>query len=226
MRAFRESLNQSQAQFAPLLAITKSCLARIEYKNFRVKPELAVAALAIGRAVRKGSVGLPEPSRGRDWHHSVHFKEVPPFKERPECRCDERNCVLVPVADGNWPAVGHLWKFAGSSCRKIVYLNGRAESVKPPRKNAIAEIPKVRCTNCGQWRVLSRKNVKALSCDVIRQTCRKLLDRCPPPACLLAKSLLPGERVPNEILAGLKSRSTRAFSRSYQMGKRYAALGR
>jgi DNA-binding XRE family transcriptional regulator len=173
LRALRESLGQSQSQFAPLIGITKSHLSQLEYHNQGVRPDLAAAAIAIARAVKGGTVELPKPARVNDWRQNRKFDQTPPFETRPACPCGGQRCVLWPCKDGEWPIEGHLWCFTGSRCKRLAYVNARGEVVRPIRKNGKPGRPTPICSGCSRAMEMSTKHSSKLDCSVTTFRCRR-----------------------------------------------------
>ena len=188
LRVLRESLRQSQSQFATLIGTSRSNLAALERENYHVRSDLAAAAHAIARAASDGTVDLPAPRRAKDWHFNKKFDQVPPFVVRPACPCERPSCLLWPYGDGDWPGHGHLWRFIGKSCKKLVYVNSQGKVVKPIRKNSNLGRPDLVCSGCRRRMAAATKYSLNLRCRVTTLRCRRRPDDPPhlkhdPPQC-------------------------------------------
>ncbi len=174
LRALRENLNVTQAEFAELLGTTKSNLSQKEWKNSAVSLELGAAALAVARAVRVGRAILATPKKGKDALHSKNFSVPAPFSVLPTvCPiCKKAECRPKPVRDLEQDGQ-RFWVFSGASCNKSFCLCETGQFAGTPDSLARPAVLRKFCYACGRLRVITKKFRSRLDCDVIELRCRR-----------------------------------------------------
>jgi hypothetical protein len=225
LRALREDLNVTQAEFAPLLGTTKSHVSQMEWKDSRVSPEIGRAALAVARTVLAGRVTLPAPRKAKDALHSKNFSRPAPFDRLLDvCPiCNTAECQPKPVRDFEQDNQ-HLWVFSGANCHKSFCLDESGKFAGTPDSLARPVALRKVCGECGRLRVISKKFRSRLNCNVNDLRCRRGRGDAPnqmhdPPVFFREESGRLVELTRDEI-ARMHGRNSRQFAVPAKWGKR------
>jgi hypothetical protein len=160
LRQFRRDQNWNQERLANLLEISKSYLQALEASPDPVPDRIADRVNTLRRGLGRGDIksekDKPRVHFQEGFRSSTTFSKRPRFQALPACPCADSRCRLSPVKDGQWDGQ-HLWKFKGTRCQRVRYVNARGKIVPTPRELSRDPLLQKRCSRCERLRQIDRR---------------------------------------------------------------------